>query len=120
MNKTIIDKLEKANIKPEFIATRINVIALLGDIQEALSIEIDEKLQHIGLAVSSLDRLDIKEIRFRAKRLRKPVDTLMSQSAQEGFGNTSDELRDVIFDYLTKKPKKVRKKTKEVTQNAKA
>lgn len=44
MNKTIIDKLEKANIKPEFIATRINVIALLRDIQEALSIEIDEKV----------------------------------------------------------------------------
>lgn len=117
MNKTIIDKLEAAGIKPEDIATRINVIAMLGDIQEALSVEIDEKLQRIGLTVASLDRLDIREIIFRAKRLRKPVDTLMSQSAQIGFGNTSDKLREVIFNHLTKKPKPARvRKCKEIEE----
>lgn len=100
MTQTIINRLEKAGIKPEEIAVRVNVIALLGDIQESLAVELDSILKKAHLATSSLDRLDVAEIRMRAKRLRKPVDTLLSEQTQIGFGAKADELREVIFSYL--------------------
>lgn len=97
-----IEKLEKNGIDPTYVAVRINAIALLGDVMEACAIEVEAKLRLAKFQIPNSDLLDIIAIKQAAKRLRKPVDKHMTEMQQEGFGCTSDELREVIFEFLKK------------------
>ena len=97
-----IEKLEKNGIDPKYVAVRINAIALLGDVMEACAIEVEAKLRLAKFQIPNSDVLDIIAIKHAAKRLRKPVDKHMTEMQQEGFGCTSDELREVVFEFLKK------------------
>lgn len=107
MNAKRIDQLERSGISPEDIAVRINTIALLGDIQEALSMEVEAMLRKARFTMQSQDLVDIVTIKQAAKRLRKPVDLYLKQEMQIGFGNTADELREVIMKHLTTQKEEV-------------
>lgn len=95
-----LEKLEKNGIDLTYVAVRINAIALLGDVIEACAIEVEAKLRLAKFQIPNSDLLDIISIKQAAKRLRKPIDKHMTETQQEGFGCTSDELRDVIFEFL--------------------
>lgn len=99
---TTIEKLERNKIDPTYVAVRINAIALLGDVIESCAIEVESKLRLAKLQVPNSDLLDVIAIKQAAKRLRKPVDKYMSECQQAGFGCTSDELRNVVFEFLKK------------------
>ena len=102
MNAKRIQQLERSGINPEDIAVRINLIALLGDIQEGLAMEVESKLRKAKFTVHSQDLVDVISIKQAAKRLRAPIDRYMKEDAKIGFGVMADELREVIFEHVKK------------------
>ena len=102
MNRQNIERLEANGVDPSFIAMRINLIALLGDIQEGLAMEVESKLRKAKFTVHSQDLVDVISIKQAAKRLRAPIDRYMKEDAKIGFGVMADELREVIFEHVKK------------------
>ena len=51
----------------------------------------------------SLPMLEIiKRINYLSKKVREIVDNVKSESFAESFGDTCDDLKDVIFDFFEK------------------
>ena len=82
--------------------TLLRVIPVLSDIIEGTGIDLVEMLKKYDGSVS-LPMLEIiKRINYLSKKVREIVDNVKSESFAESFGDTCDNLKDVIFDFFEK------------------
>ena len=88
------------------MAFLINVIFSLSDIIHGLAIDAESELKNVDPELRLELRHPIERIKIHASEMVRFVDEKTSESFSEGFGEASDEVRELILGYYSKLMKK--------------
>ena len=88
------------------MAFLINVIFSLSDIIHGLAIDAESELKNVDPELRLELRHPIERIKIHASEMVRFVDEKTSESFSEGFGEASDEVKELILGYYSKLMKK--------------
>lgn len=113
----VYKKMEKAGIDPVLLARKMNTLYFLVDNIEVLGHEIESVLKMCnGFRFS--DKRDVNAIKRHSKSLIASVDkTLEDESKQIGFGELSEEVKELLDAYLSIKDSDLRGKALGLVKN---
>ena len=87
--------LKKKGVDPSSFYNKVKLMAILADIQESLSLEIQTILGSAG-ALNFDVKHSIKQIQKYSEKLRKASTNNLNNDKGIEFGNESDELREEL------------------------
>lgn len=97
---------DEANFDRSRMAFLINVIFSLSDIIHGLAIDAESELKNVDPELRLELRHPIERIKVHASEMVRFVDEKTSESFSEGFGEASDEMKELILEYYSKLMKK--------------
>lgn len=97
---------DEAKFDRSRMAFLINVIFSLSDIIHGLAIDAESELKNVDPELRLELRHPIERIKVHASEMVRFVDEKTSESFSEGFGEASDEVRELILGYYSKLMKK--------------
>ncbi|WP_106832200.1 ATP-binding protein [Parabacteroides pacaensis] len=97
---------EEAKFDRSRMAFLVNVIFSLSDIIHGLAIDAESELKNVDPGLRLELRHPIERIKIHASEMVRFVDEKTSESFSEGFGEASDEMRELILGYYSKLMKK--------------
>lgn len=109
---TAVEKIPMSQIfdEAEFDRSRmaflINVIFSLSDIIHGLAIDAESELKNVDPELRLELRHPIERIKVHASEMVRFVDEKTSESFSEGFGEASDEMREIVLEFYNNLMKK--------------
>lgn len=97
---------ENANFDRSRMAFLVNVIFSLSDIIHGLVIDVESELKKVDPGLRLELRHPIERIKIHASEMVCFVDEKTSESFAEGFGEASDQMKEIILDFYSKLMKK--------------
>lgn len=86
------------------MAKRINISFLLADIIEGLILEVEEEIKKVDNTLTLNLRHPVSRIKIHSREMVRFVsETYRNGDGAIDFGDKSDELKDLIFNYFEKK-----------------
>lgn len=98
--------IEEVQFDRTRMAFLVNVIFSLADIVNGLAIDVESELKKVDPELRLELRHPIERIRIHSSELVRFVDEKASEGFSEGFGEASDEMREIILDFYSKLMKK--------------
>lgn len=97
---------EEAKFDRTRMAFLVNVIFSLADIINGLAVDAESELKNVDPELRLELRHPIERIKVHSSELVRFVDEKTSESFSEGFGEASDEVKEMILEYYSKLMKK--------------
>lgn len=97
---------EEAKFDRTQMAFLINVIFSLSDIIHGLAIDAESELKNVDPELRLELRHPIERIKVHASEMVRFVDEKTSESFSEGFGEASDDMREIVLEFYSKLMKK--------------
>lgn len=97
---------EEAKFDRSRMAFLVNVIFSLADIVNGLAIDVESELKKVDPELRLELRHPIERIKVHSAEMVRFVDEKTSESFAEGFGEASDEVRELILEFYSKLMKK--------------
>lgn len=97
---------EEAKFDRSRMAFLINVIFSLSDIIHGLAIDAESELKNVDPELRLELRHPIERIKVHASEMVRFVDEKTSESFSEGFGESSDKMREIVLEFYNNLMKK--------------
>lgn len=96
MKPNAIDKLKSANIAPENLSKKINLVYMLPDIAEQILLDIKHDLQLAGVYKFE-DKAQIEDCLKRCAKVVKNIDKILTYDTAVKYGENCDMMLNLMY-----------------------